>query len=371
MLAMLVTAACDSGQDGNILNVGVGVPSSGTLEDVGTGMLRGMELARDEVNDSKRLGDTRLAFITVDSKSTTEGTAAAFNKLINEDRVSVILGPYSSSSTSRIISTIDGEKVVTFSPTSAANGLSAKSTWLFRSSLTVDRLVPTGIRVSKSHLNYRNVATLVNNADTFSVSSQRKITAELVADSDITIVSAQSYSRSAGDTLHDITPQLTDIQNANPDAIFFSGLPEDRFGIVTQAHALGITNTPFISTLLAIDDVKRINTAAPGAAEGIVTFQVWLSASDVALSKTFVTSFLARHGTEPNDFAARAYAAVQILAEALSHATNYEAAAVQRALANIKDLDTIYGSFAFDDHGDALYEPLVARVKNNEFAILK
>ena len=363
-------AACDSASDDNVLSIGLVLPLSGTLDDVGSELLKGAELARDEINDSGKLGDTELALITEDNTSTTDGSATAFNKLINEELVPAIVGPYTSSSTSRVLSAVDGAGVVAFGPTSAASGLAAKSRWLFRSSLTVDQLVPTGIRVSKNHLNYRRVATIVNDADTFSVSSQRRIAEMLNADPDITIVSEQSYSRPPGVAIGDLTPQLTDIMNAGPDAVFFSGLPEDRFGVITQSHALGISNTSYISTLFAIADAERINAAVPGAAEGVITFHVWTSGSDVALSKTFVSSFTARHGTAPNDFAARSYAAMHILGEALANAENYEAASIQSALSSTKGLATIFGPFSFDENGDAVYDPIVAQVQNNEFTIL-
>ncbi len=363
-------ATCDSASDDNVLNIGLVLPLSGTLEDVGSEMMKGVELARDEINDSGQLGDTKLALITEDNNSTTDGSATAYNKLINEDLVPAIVGPYTSSSTSRVLSAVDGAGVVAFGPTSAASGLAAKSNWLFRSTLTVDQLVPTGIRVSKDHLNYRRVATIVNDADTFSVSSQRRIAEVLSADPDITIVSTQSYSRPPGTTIEDLTPQLTDIMNASPDAIFFSGLPEDRFGVITQAHALGITDTPYISTLFAIADAKRINAAAAGAAEGVITFHVWIANSDVALSKTFVSSFTARHGAAPNGFAARGYAAMHILGEALANAENYQAASIQSALSETRGLATIFGPFSFDENGDAVYDPIVAQVQNNEFTII-
>ncbi len=367
---VLLLAACDSTIDDNVLNIGLVLSLSGTVEDIGNEVMKGVELARDEINDSRRLGDTKLAFITEDDKSTTDGSVAAVNKLVNEDRVSVIVGPLTSISTSLVLSTVDDAGVVAVGPTSASSGLGAKSKWLFRSSLTVDQVVPTGIKVSKDHLNYRRVATIVNDVDTFSVSSHKKITEVLSADPDITIVSAQSYSRPPGTMIGDLTTHLTEILNTNPDAIFLSGLPEDRFGVITQGHILGITDTPYVSAFFAISDVKRINASIEGAAENLVSFQLWLASSSIPLSKTFVSSFTARHGATPDDFAARGYAAMFILGEALANAENFQAGSIQSALAATKDLPTIYGPFTFDEYGDAIYDPVVAKVKNNEFTIL-
>ncbi len=366
----LILIGCDSGTDDNELKIGIVLPATGTISEAGEEVSKGIALALDEVLDSGLLGNT-ITSASLDNKSTTDGSTAAYNTLINDVGTPVILGPITSSATDAIISIADGAGVVAFSPTSSATGLSAKSDWLFRSSLTVDQLVPVGIEVSKAHLNYRRVATIVNSGDTFSMSSNDKITEVLQADPDITIVSAQSYSRPPGTEIGDLTTELTAVMNADPDAIFLSGLPEDHFGILTQGHILGITNTPYIATLFAINDVQRINAEVPGAAEGAVTFQVWLESSDEPLSREFVNSYTARHGEAPSDYAARGYAAFHILAEALENAENYEAASIRSALAAVKNLDTIYGPFSFDGNGDAMYNPVVAQVRDNAFVVLQ
>ncbi len=369
-LALLITA-CDSADDDDVLNIGVVLPLSGTLSEAGKNMLEGMDLAKDEVNGAQLLGGTRLAFVVADNQSIVDESVSAVNVLIDHNLVPIILGPLTSSATSEIIPIAEAKEVVAFSPTSSATGLSARSSWLFRSSLTVERLVPTGIEVSKRHLGYQRVATIVNSGDAFSNSSNDKITEILQADADVAIVSAQSYVRPHGESIGDLTNELTDILNADPDAIFLSGLPEDQFGVITQAHALGITDTPYISTLFALFDVQKINEAVAGAAEGAVTFQVWLESSEAPLSKNFVNNYTARHGTAPEDFAARGYASVYILAEALASAESYEAASIRSALAAIRDLGTIYGSFSFDENGDAVYNPIVAHVQDNQFVILQ
>ena len=76
-------------------------------------------------------------------------------------------------------------------------------------------------------------------------------------------------------------------------------------------------------------------------------------------------------GDVPDDFAARGYAAVYILTQALINADDYEAASVRTAMAQIQDMETIYGTFSFNSEGDAMYSPLVAQLNNNEFEILE
>ena len=50
---------------------------------------------------------------------------------------------------------------------------------------------------------------------------------------------------------------------------------------------------------------------------------------------------------EPSVWAAQPYAAVYILAEAISDAQSTDSTAIRDALANITDFDTILGKFSF------------------------
>ena len=69
---------------------------------------------------------------------------------------------------------------------------------------------------------------------------------------------------------------------------------------------------------------------------------------------------------EPNNYAARSYAAFYIFAEALANTQSTDPAAIRDALASIRDFDTILGSFSFDANGDAVYDAkiLIVRMAN-------
>ena len=45
--------------------------------------------------------------------------------------------------------------------------------------------------------------------------------------------------------------------------------------------------------------------------------------------------------------------------------------AVREQLAQMRNVDTIYGSFSFDDNGDAEYTPLVGIVRGSSIELLE
>ncbi len=364
--------SCDQQIGSDEVTVGVVLPLSGQYALTGTGMRNAMELARSEVNASSLLSGTQLAFIIEDSESTPEGAVRAFKKLIEQDGVPAILGPYTSASTDQIISVAHQNSVVTLSPTSAAEGLGAKSPYLFRATITVGRIAPTGVRVTKDVLQYKSVALIRNSADTFSRSSHTRMLEEFGKFSDVTVVASEEYSRPSTSDLPDLSAQLTSIMNATPrpEAIFISALPPGRSGIVTQARGMGITDIPFISVLFTRDDMRRINAVQEGGANGVITLTAWIAEAEWPRSKTFVANYMAQHNQAPTGQAARSYAAVHILSEAIANAPSFDSAAIKDALNALSNHETLVGPFSFDGNGDAVYDPIVGRVKDGQFEVL-
>lgn len=367
---VLALASCDDRESANEIPVGVVLPFSGTQQLIGASMRRGMEVALEEIHESSLLGDQKIRFIFEDSKSNRQSVREAYTKLIEQDEVVAVLGPFSSSRTEDIIDIINENKTVSLSPTSAAMGLSARSEFLFRSSLTVERLVPHGVEESKRELNYTKVATITNAGDTFSRSAYDAVKREIGKDQSISIVSDQTYTVGSSGELPDLTGQLTEIAAAGPDYIFMSAQGRERVGILVQAERVGL-EAPIIGILLTTDELKDAQEEEAGAGEGALTFTAWLSAIDTPENRKFRNQYKKKTDEEPSSLPARSYEAVRILAQAVADAGSTDREAIRDAMENVRLKNSIYGSdFYFDLNGDAVYEPIVGIEQNGEFKIL-
>lgn len=368
--AVLVFASCDDRESADEIPVGVVLPFSGPHAVIGASMRRGMEFALEEIHESGLLGDQKIRFIFEDSKSNRQSVREAYTKLIEQDEVVAVLGPFSSSRTEDIIDIIDENRIVSLSPTSAAVGLSARSEFLFRSSLTVELLVPHGIEESKRELGYTKVATITNADDEFSDSSYNVVKREIGKDRSISIVSDQTYRASGGEELPDLTDQLTAIAAAGPDYIFMSAQGRERVGILVQAERVGL-EAPIIGILLTTDELKDAQEEEAGAGEGALTFTAWLSAIDTPENRKFRNQYKKKTDEEPSSLPARSYEAVRILAQAVADAGSTDREAIRDAMENVRLKNSIYGSdFYFDLNGDAVYEPIVGIEQNGEFKVL-
>lgn len=343
--------------------VGAVYPITGHSSLAGPSVEYGIELAVAEINNSQH-SDVKIKLIMEDGQSTVEGAVEAFNKLIHQDKVSVILGPGSSSQVQEAFPIAHQNQVVAMSPSSAAAGLSAISDFVFRTNLTTDVLIPNGVKVTQEKLGYQRVATLFDNVDLFSQISDTELKKALT-DNGVEILTAESFQTKETD----LSAQLTRIKALNPDAIFISSTVGDISDILVQGRALGVpSDIPFIVNLTLSRDLVA---AAGDAAEGTITFTSWNSIADTPGNQAFVRNYSTKYGMEPNIWAAQFYAAVHILAKGVADAQSTDPEAIAAALAEIRDFDTILGTFSFNNVGDAIYDPIVLIVKDGEFEIFE
>ena len=349
------------------ISIGVVLPQTGHLGpgEFGPGALameNGFNMALEEINNSQ-LSDVRLKFIIEDDQSTVEGAVEAFNKLIHQDKVPVILGVWTSHVARSVFPVAQENGVVAFSPVVVASGLTAIGDFIFRASHPADVLIPGGVKVTQERLGYQSVATIADTVDHASRDSDA-IFKKTFADSGIELVASETFA--TGDT--DFSAQLTRIKESNPDAIFVSAQQIEVIEILTQGRQLGIpSEIPFITTVLSVDEIQ----SAGDAAEGAITFTSWVSTADTPGNQAFVQNYTTKYGMEPSVWAAQPYAAVYILAKAISDAQSTDSMAIRDALANITDFDTILGKFSFNAIGDAVYDPVVLIVKNGELQVFE
>ena len=335
------------------ISIGVVLPVTGLLASTGELMKQGLELALDEIHNT-HLSDTRLKFIIEDDAGTPEGAVAAYNKLIHQEGVSVILGPATSSATEAAFPIAQENGVVAISPTSGARGLSAIGDFVFRIPLATNIVAFKGVEATHANLGYQRVATLYDEIDLFSTDRDAALREAFTAKG-IEVLTTEVFQ--SGDT--DFSTQLTRMKSLNPDAIFVSVLPPEKSSILIQAHELGISAPILMSSLTSVDV-----QAAGVAAEGAITFLGWLSTDDTPGNQAFVANYSETFGITPDVFATASYASVYILAEAIKNAELTDAISIRDALATISDFDTVLGKFSFNADGDAVYAQKVLIVKD-------
>ena len=320
--------------------------------------INGFYLARDEINDAQ-LAPPRIRFILEDNKSTPAGAIAAYNKLIHEDGVVALLGPATSTLTEAAFPVAEENQIVAIAPTSASQGLSALGDFVFRVNLTVDKLIPHGVRLTQEKLEYQRVAIIVDSLDLFSRSAN-DVYSETLTAIGVDILTTETFTTRKAD----LRAQLTRIRDMNPEAVLVAANSFDQPTILVQGREVGIPDdVPFIVPLLSLGEVQE----AGAAAEGSITFTAWTSTAETPGNQAFVRNYIAKYNAEPSVFSALAYTSVQLLVNAISQAGSTDSGAIREALAGTSDFETVLGGFSFDAVGDAVYDPIILVAREGAF----
>ena len=345
------------------ITIGVAVPLTGPQDVYGLPALEGFELAQKEINASSRLGGASIEFIVEDTEGAIDVATAAFNKLINEDGVNVILGPGISTVGAEVFPVAQQNEVLAFSSTSTAVGLSAIGDYIFRSGLNVGTLVPGAVKDLQEKLRFSRVATMVADDDVYSRSLDEAVSNALM-EGEVEILTRETIA--VGDT--SFTDQLNNIKDLNPHALFVSCLASEMIKIMIQAREAGIpSNIPIIIPEMTLDEVA----AAGDAAERVISITSWATNASTPGNQTFIESFMAENDSEPGPWAALSYASLNILADAIAAAGSTDAGAIKDELAKTQDVDTILGRFSFNADGDAVYDPIVLIVRDGAFELFE
>jgi len=244
-----------------------------------------------------------------------------------------------------------------------AEGIREIGPFVYRNSLPEAVILPNTVRVSHEVIGYRTAALLYSSNDDFTRSAAETFRRELEGRG-VRIVATETFS--TGDT--DFRAQLTKVAAANPDVLVVSAFFREASLLLRQARQLGL-NQPVVGGNGFNSPELTANAGA--AAEGIIVGSPWYGDRDHPNTRRFVEEYTARYGVPPDQFAAQAYDALFIFAEAIRIAqSGDDRLAFQRALGQVKNYDGVTGLLSFDDRGEPSMSSYVLRVENGRFVAL-
>ena len=112
----------------------------------------------------------------------------------------------------------------------------------------------------------------------------------------------------------DFKAQLTKIKATNPDALVLSALIAEGAPIMVQARQLGL-NVPVIGGN-GMNSVK-VFELAKGASDGLWIGSPWSIENQTKENGSFIVAYTQKYKSAPDQFAAQAYDAMYITAQAL------------------------------------------------------
>ena len=366
-VATLGLAACGgnggSASDGDSaagIKVGIMGPHTGDNSSYGLACLNGAQLYFKQLNEDGGVNGKQVEPVVYDEKGDATEAVNAYNRLVQEDGVTGIVGDVTTGPTIAVAQASVADNMPCVTPSATAADVVTYGTNYFRACVTD----PEQGRVMANFAaeqGYKNVATLYLSGSDYSEGVNAAFCEEAEAQG-ITITSQQSYSE--GDV--DFNTQLTNIINTNPDAILVPNYYQDDGMIVTQARAQG-----YDKVFLGVDGWSGIYGGSENYADAADLHDCYYccafsSSNESEVATSFVEAYETEYNETPTNFCALGYDAAMVLANGLAAAeeAGLEAGSEEYKQAVIDGIasgtvEGVTGSISYEGTGDPVKSSLI------------
>jgi branched-chain amino acid transport system substrate-binding protein len=318
--APALATAAEQGITADSIAIGAFGPITGPAAYIGLAGRDGAAMAIKEINAAGGVNGRRLVMIFEDDGHSPAKALAAVKKLVDDDKVFVLFNVAGSNGTIGTIDYVKEKGIVMYVSFASAPGV----TWpfaknLFRGGTTeVPRYGELYAEYIVDGMKAQKIG-IISGREEYPKNEGDALTKHLQTWYEITPVKRVEFN--IGDK--DFTPQLLELQQANPQVIAFFGNPAEAAIALRQAKELGL-NQPFFVGATMVD--QGFLTAAGPAAEGASGFALiplLPSSSDPAM-KAWRAKWSADYPNlppnRPNLFDVLSYADMYVLAEAMRNA---------------------------------------------------
>jgi branched-chain amino acid transport system substrate-binding protein len=357
------TALADH-RSGNTVVLGGTLALSGRYAELGERHNRSHSLYVDELNARGGLLGHKVERIVRDDKSDRPTAIKLYEKLITEDKVDLILGPYSSAITDAVANVMEAYK----RPFVGSGGAS-KAIWsrgrkyVFGPPRTIAQDYQHGALEIAKELGINRVA-VIGEGSLFPRQSTEG-TLEWAKNLGIEVVLLQSYHKDE----KDFTALLERIKASGAEAIFSNSYFADAVAQVRQMRKLDINPKMFAATIGPA--LPRFVVELEGTAEYVLGFSPWEPNPILKHSgmNEFIANYEKRYGVKPNYHAALAYSEMQIIEAAVKDAGSFDPQEVRNSLASIK-VATVMGEYKADPQGLSARKGLTFQIQGGKRMIV-
>ncbi len=326
------------------LKVGIVSVLSGPGALWGNGILRGAEMAAEEVNARGGLKikgeEYKIKLIPYDDKYTGKGGRTAVERLVHRDKVKFIIGPISSASALAMQETTENEKVLMLADSWSKKVLGPNKPFTLRAYMTGVEGTPLLVKwLSKAFPEAKSVVTLgPNDASGWSITEDAE---NAYSKTNIKLASKEFYERKT----KDFAPIITRLRKLNPDIVHFTGTPSPDAALVVKLSRESGLKPQFVDATSAAYK-KIIQIAGKEFCEGYI----WGAFFDPSNPKyvAFEKRYKAKYGESPPTYVDPGfYQASKALFYSMEKAQSLDPATVRDQLKNIPEFESVLGKMEF------------------------
>ncbi|MDF2091584.1 ABC transporter substrate-binding protein [Knoellia sp. 3-2P3] len=345
----LGVAACGGGTLGTSsseeatgpVKIGLLVPQSGVYKSLGDDMKAGFEVYLKEKGN--KLGGKEVQVVTADEGETADTGKAAADKLVKQDKATVVTGVVSSATMNGIVDLFETSQIPLVGSNASPTTLTGKK-FVWRTSYVNDEPGKAlGAYVAKQEKGpvYLLAADYQAGKDE---TGGFKETFEPAGGK----VAAEVYTPFPG--TKNFQPFLANLQKSGAKSVFTFYAGGAAVDFVKQYDQFGLAGkvTHYSAGFLTEGGVL---TAQGKAALGTKTAMNYSADLDNEVNKKFVEAYVAATGKQPTTYAMASYDAARVIDMAIEKAGKTDSKSINNAIGQLGDIESPRGTWSFNDNG--------------------
>jgi branched-chain amino acid transport system substrate-binding protein len=326
------------------IKVGAPFNLTGDLSSLDAPAANGAKLKAQEINAAGGVLGKKLELVVYDTKTDPTVIASTGSKLVNQDKVPVIIGFTDSDSVLALAPIAQKAGIPFVTPGATSPKLPDQvGKDMFLACFGDNVQASAGAEFVLGKLGGKKVYMLSDNSTEYTTLLARYFKA--------------AYKKAGGKVLGEsfyksgdksFTAQITKIkaQKTKPDALYIAAMPDDIGLVVKQLRQSGVTQ-PVVGGD-GYDTPLLLSVGGPAANDVYYSTHAFMSTDSTPGIQKFYAAYQKAYGNPPdNAFAALGYDTLGLVADAISRAGSADPAKIRDALAATKGYQGVTGSISF------------------------
>ena len=344
VLSALSLLGCTSGDDANVIKIGVAGPMTGDQARNGEELWLGASLAMEEWNAKGGVLGKQIRFVQKDDQAEEKEAKKVANELIYAG-VAAVIGHYNSGVTAPASAEYAKRKIPMLTP-AATNPVITERRFeegcktVFRVCGRDDVQGETGAEYVAKVLGFKRVA-IFHDKTVYGEGLARSFKDELEK-RDVTITIYEGFDNKEVN----FRPFLPKLRDGDPQLWYFGGIHNQGGPLAKQAKESGIT-IPFMSG----DGVFHPEFLAKAGEKGVGAYFTFPDIESPPEAQEFKKRYEARWNKRTGPYSIYSYVTANILFESIEKAGGTDGPAIADAIRGMEH-ETVIGPISFDEKGD-------------------
>jgi len=327
----------------NPIKIGASLSLTGTYAALGQNQQRGYQLCAKHMNEKGGVLGRKIEFVLYDDQSQPATGVRLYEKLITQDKVDAVMGPYSSAITEAVANVNEKYKMPMVAPMASTTSIFKKGRKFVFMVQSPAELYLEGLIDVAAKRGLKTVAIV--NEDTLFPKATVQGTIELAKKKGLQVVFVEAYPK--GNT--DFSAIMTKIRAANPDVLGAATYFDDAVAITRQMKELNVN--PKMYGVTVGGDLPTFYQLLGKNAEYVYGATQWEAELPYPGAKAFLEAHSREYpGVDISYHSAGGYGGCQVLVEAIKRAGSLDGEKIREAILKL-DFNTVYGGFNVDADG--------------------